>query len=157
MSQSVTVLVGTMTGNAELVAQELEQCLSDAGYSPLTRAMDGLDCGALADGGVFIIVSSTYGNGDVPDNAQAFFASLQADRPDLQNVIYGVVALGDMTYRSTFCHGGLKFDQLLGELGARRAGEPLLHDANSGVLAEDAAVEWATDWIKQELALALAA
>lgn len=157
MSHPIQILVGTMTGNAELVAQELDQAFRDAGYAPTITMMDALDASVLTAGGVFLIVSSTYGNGDVPDNAQAFFSSLKAESPDLSHVTYGLIALGDMTYKATFCQGGLKFDALLTELGAKRVGAPLLHDANGGRLAEDAACDWAATWIGEELAPALAA
>ncbi len=157
MSQPITILVGTMTGTAELVAQEVEQTLQTAGYAPRIEMMDTAEAAVFAEGGVFLVVSSTYGNGDVPDNAQGFFSSLQTERPDLSNVVYGVIALGDITYKATFCQGGLQFDRLLTELGARRAGAPLTHDASSGTLAEDVACEWAAAWAEQELAPALAA
>lgn len=156
MSKSITILVGTMTGTAELVAEEVGTTLEAAGYEATIHPMDAAEASAFVDGGVFMIVSSTYGNGDVPDNAQAFFASLASARPDLSNVVYGIVALGDMTYKATFCHGGLQFDALLTELGARRIGAPLLHDASSGTMAEDVACEWAATWV-QQLAPAMAA
>jgi MioC protein len=157
LAQPITILVGTMTGTAELVAQEVEQTLQAAGYAPCIEMMDTADAGIFAGGGVFLVVSSTYGNGDVPDNAQALYASLETARPDLSTVTYGVVALGDVTYKATFCEGGLRFDRLLTELGARRAGEPLRHDASSGTLAEDVACEWAATWAETELAPAAAA
>ena len=157
MSQPITLLVGTMTGTAELVAQEIETTLQGAGFTPTIKLMDGLDASVFDDDGTFLIISSTYGNGDIPDNAQAFYASLAEVRPDLSKVVYGVVALGDMTYKATFCEGGLQFDRLMAELGARRAGEPLKHDASSGTLPEDIACEWAQGWVEQELAPALAA
>jgi len=157
MTAPLTILVGTMTGTAELVAQEVETTLADAGYAPSIVMMDGTDASVFAPGGVFLVISSTYGNGDVPDNAQALFASLESERPDLSNVTYGVVALGDITYKATFCQGGLQFDRLLTELGAQRAGDALLHDASSGLLAEDVACEWAQEWAEKQLAPAKAA
>ena len=86
--------------------------------------------------------------GDVPDNAQAFFSALESERPDLQGVRYGLISLGDRTYKATFCQGGLRFDALLSELGATRIGDALLHDAGSGTLPEDVAAEWSVDWAK---------
>jgi MioC protein len=70
-------------------------------------------------------------------------------------VIYGVIALGDRTYGATFCQGGLRFDTLLTELGAQRAGEVLLHDASAGTMAEDVASEWILPWFEQQLLPAL--
>lgn len=157
MSKSITLLVGTMTGTADLVAQEAGEVLRGAGYESRTLMMDALDADVFAGGGVFLVISSTYGNGDVPDNAQSFFASLQAERPDLSDVVYGVIALGDTTYKATFCQGGLKFDRLLAELGARRAGDPLTHDASSGTFAEDVGAQWVGEWLREELSDAKAA
>lgn len=157
MSQPITLLVGTMTGNAELVASEVELTLQDAGFSTSVVPMDQADAATLERDGTYLIVCSTYGNGDVPDNAQAFFTALKEQRPDLSGAVYGVIALGDMTYKATFCHGGKQFDALFGELGASRIGEPLLHDASSGTLAEDVAADWARQWIDTDLAPALAA
>jgi len=82
----------------------------------------------------------------VPDNAKALYESLQSRRPDLSNVRYGVVALGDRTYKDTFCNGGRRFDAILSELGAKRVGEVFIHDASSGVLAEEAAAGWVGPW-----------
>ncbi len=106
--------------------------------------------------GRYLICSSTYGSGDVPDNAQGLFASLEERRPDLRGIVYGVIALGDQTYGDTFCQGGLRFDKLLSELGAQRAGEVLLHDASAGTMAEDVASEWILPWMEQTLLPALA-
>ena len=149
MNLNLTILVGTMTGTAQLVAQELELSLDDERTRVTTRLMDGLDAGAFEGGGLFLVCTSTYGQGDVPDNAKALYASLQSARPDLSRVRYGVIALGDRTYAETFCNGGKRFDGLMAELGARRIGEPMLHDASSGTLPEEVAAEWAASWIEQ--------
>ncbi len=147
MKLDLTILVGTMTGTAQLVAQELELTLEDGDTRVQTRLMDGLDASVFAGGGLFLICTSTYGQGDVPDNAKALYAALQTDRPDLSNVRYGVIALGDRTYAETFCNGGKRFDAVLTELGATRIGEPMLHDASAGTLPEEVATEWAGPWI----------
>jgi MioC protein len=136
-----------MTGNAQLVAQELELILDDGETRVKTKLMDGLDASAFDGGGLFLVCTSTYGQGDVPDNAKALYESLLATRPDLSGVRYGLVALGDRTYKDTFCNGGRRFDAILAELGARRIGEILFHDASSGTLAEEAATEWVGPWV----------
>jgi len=149
MLRKVSILVGTMTGTAELVASEVQAALELAGRETVVSLMDDLTPDALADDATFLICTSTYGNGDVPDNAQAFFAALATERPDLSAVRYGLISLGDRTYKATFCQGGLKFDALLTELGAKRLGEPLLHDAGSGTLPEDVAAAWSVTWAEQ--------
>jgi MioC protein len=145
----LTILVGTMTGTAQLVAQEVELRLDDGDMQAQTRLMDGLDAAAFAGGGLFLICTSTYGQGDVPDNAKQLYESLQNARPDLSNVQYGVIALGDRTYAETFCNGGKRFDHVLSELGARRIGEVMLHDASAGTMPEEVAVEWVRGWMEK--------
>lgn len=106
--------------------------------------------GVRADG-VFLVCTSTYGQGDVPDNSKKFYEDLQAKRPDLANVRYGVFGLGDRTYAETFNFGGMKFDGV-----ARRArrvariGERVQHDASLGVLPEEKAEEWAAGWSNRQ-------
>ncbi|SRR6266404_2998006 len=151
MGVSITILVGTMTGTAEMVAQEVEQALENAGHQAIIEMMDNLDSSIFQRGGVFLICTSTYGQGDVPDNAQKLFASLETDAPNLSSVTYGVIALGDRTYKETYCDGGKRFDALLSKLGARRAGDILLHDASSGTLPEEVAAEWVVPWVEQHL------
>ena len=146
MALKLTILVGTMTGTAQLVAQELELRLDDADLEARTRLMDGLDATAISSG-LFLICTSTYGQGDVPDNAKQLYESLLNARPDLSNVRYGVIALGDRTYAETFCNGGKRFDTILSELGARRIGDVMLHDASGGTMPEEVAAEWIEGWI----------
>jgi MioC protein len=145
----LTILVGTMTGTAQLVAQELELVWDGDGVEVETLLMDDLDASVFGREGVFLVCTSTYGQGDVPDNAKKLYEDLQANRPDLSNVRYGVFGLGDRTYAETFNFGGMKFDALLGELGAHRIGERIQHDASSGVLPEEKAEEWAAGWLEQ--------
>lgn len=151
MPVEITILVGTMTGTAEMVAQEVQQALDSAGHEARIEMMDNLDASVFQPGGTFLICTSTYGNGDVPDNAQELFASLETQRPDLSHVIYGLIALGDTTYKDTFCQGGKRFDKLLTELGAKRAGDMLMHDAGSGTLPEEEAAQWVLPWVEQHL------
>jgi MioC protein len=147
----VTILVGTMTGTAQLCAQEMELALDDGETEVATLMMDGLDSSVFekygTGEGAFLICTSTYGQGDVPDNARALYEHLKSTRPDLSLVRYGVFGLGDRTYAETFNFGGKRFDELLTELGARRVGERHTHDASSGILPEETALEWCQGWL----------
>ena len=143
----VTILVGTMTGTAQLCAQEMELALDDGETEVATLMMDGLDSSVFQREGVFLICTSTYGQGDVPDNARALYEHLQSAKPDLSRVRYGVFGLGDRTYAETFNFGGKRFDEILTQLGARRVGERHTHDASSGILPEETALEWCQAWL----------
>lgn len=144
----LTILVGTMTGTAQLVAQELELRLDQGDTHARALLMDGLDSSVFA-AGLFLICTSTYGQGDVPDNAKKLYESLLTQRPDLSEIRYGVIALGDRTYADTFCNGGRRFDAILSELGAKRIGDMLLHDASAGTMPEEVAAQWVEGWIAQ--------
>jgi sulfite reductase alpha subunit-like flavoprotein len=151
----IHILVGTMTGTAQLCAQEMELVLDDGETQVSTLMMDALDSSVFSREGVFLVCTSTYGQGDVPDNARALYEDLKAKRPDLSHVLYGVFGLGDRTYAETFNFGGKRFDELLTELGAWRVGERHMHDASSGVLPEETALEWCQEWlakVKQRVA-----
>lgn len=147
MNLELTILVGTQTGVAQLVAQEIELRLDGGDIRIKTLAMDDLDPGVFAAGGLFLICTSTYGQGEVPDNAKQLYDGLRELRPDLSNVRYGVIGLGDYgTHANTFCFAAKKFDSILSELGARRIGDPLFNDSCTG-LPEDEAAEWIETWI----------
>ncbi len=143
----ISILVGTMTGTAQLCAQEMELALDDGDNRVETLMMDQLDSSVFLRDGVFLICTSTYGQGDVPDNAKALYDDLRARRPNLSGVRYGVFGLGDRTYAETFNFGGKRFDDILTELGATRIGERHKHDASSGVLPEETALEWCQQWL----------
>ena len=120
MTQELKILVGTQTGVSQLVAQEIELRLDGEDFRIRTLLMDDIDANVFANGGLFLICTSTYGQGDVPDGAKPFYEELQQKRPDLSDVRYGLIGLGDMTYTETFCNGGKRFDRILTALGARR-------------------------------------
>lgn len=145
----VTILVATMSGTAEMTAEEMEQALGDAGHDVVLSLMDDVGNDVFKSDGVFIICSSTYGQGNVPDNGLDLFESLTSERPDLSTVRYGVFSLGDTTYKETFCHGGMYFDELLTQLGAQRVGEMKRSDASSIELPEEIAPEWVMEWLEQ--------
>jgi len=145
----ISILVGTMTGTAQLCAQEMELALGDDDTEVETLLMDGLDASVFSKKSIFLICTSTYGQGDVPDNARAFYEHLKSARPNLSHVRYGVFGLGDRTYAETFNFGGKRFDELLTELGAERIGERHMHDASSGILPEETALEWCQEWLRK--------
>ena len=143
----ITILVGTMTGTAQLCAQEMELALDDGETEVETLLMEKADASVFSRPGVFLICTSTYGQGDVPDNAKALYEELRRKRPSLAHMRYGVFGLGDRTYAETFNFGGKRFDELLAQLGAERIGERHMHDASSGVLPEETALEWCQEWL----------
>ena len=143
----VFIMVGTMSGNAEMVADELASRLKKASIKATVRDMSECTPATLQPGRVYIVCSSTYGTGDVPDNAMPFYEALIAAAPDLTGIQYGVVGLGDKLYEDTFCGGPKRFDALFTSLGATRVGERMENDASSGSFPDEVAVAWLREWL----------
>lgn len=137
-----------MGGTATFVADELSQALKDKGVKPFVVPMEKAATKMFETRKLFIIVSSSHGAGEIPDNGIAFFNALSTERPDLSGVRFGTVALGDMTYSATYCGGGVLFDNLLAELGATRVVDRMEHDRTSGNFAEEDALEWLEGWVE---------
>lgn len=145
------ILVGTMTNTAEYVAQAIQMDCADLVADIEVQMMDGLDIHFFAEPALFLICSSTYGTGDVPDNARALYESLAAQPQYLGHVRFGVIALGDSVYHDTFCNGGKRFDERLRDLGAVRIGEIWCHDASASTEPEAEAATWCRQWLEGAL------
>jgi MioC protein len=142
------IFVATMTGLADMCGEEIETALTGAGITCERVLMDGLDTSAFDDCGLIVIVTSTYGHGEIPDNGQALFAAVEAGA-DLSGREYAIFSLGDRTYADTFCAAGDRWDAALEACGAKRIVDIERHDASSGTLAEDVAGEWAAGWASE--------
>lgn len=144
----ILILIGTESGNAQMVGEIVGDELSRLGHSvQLASEGDALTL-ELAHRPVVLICCSTHGDGELPDNIIPLANSLREDRPDLSSVRYGVIALGDTTHEH-FCNGGRTMDDLFTRLGATRVGERLEIDACETPLPDIVAVEWAKDWVEQ--------
>lgn len=147
IEEPVLILVATMGGTATFVAEELADVLRAKGITPFVVQMDKASRKMFETRKLFIICSSSHGTGDIPDNGMAFFEELSVNRPDLSDVRYGTIALGDMTYSASYCGGGAQFDALFAELGAKRLVNRLEHDRQSGSFPEEDAIEWLDGWL----------
>lgn len=143
----ILILVGTESGNAQMVAE----CLADD-FAAKGRRADVVDQPDVTDAGfagrkVVLVCVSTHGLGELPSNIQPLADALEAQRPDLSHLRYGMIALGDQTYQETFCNAGKVIDTLLADLGATRVGERLEIDACTQPVPDEVAQRWAEEWI----------
>ena len=118
--RAITLLYGSETGNAQGLAEILEERLSNIGHNVTLKAMDEFKPKNLKNVEDLFIITSTQGEGDPPDNAAELHEFIHGRKaPKLEGVRFSVLALGDQTYEF-FCQTGKDFDKKLEELGAER-------------------------------------
>ncbi|MBY4678132.1 flavodoxin domain-containing protein [Marinobacterium arenosum] len=145
----IAILVGTESGNAQMVADALQEVLEGMEHEVVLHEEPDLDEIDFANRDVVIVSCSTHGDGELPDNIIPLCEALQEQQPNLSHIRYGVVALGDQTYHQTFCQAGKDVDALLAGLGAVRIGERFEVDACTQPLPDEDAREWVKGWITQ--------
>lgn len=139
----VGIFVGTMYGNALLVAEEAQTLLEAQGHTAKVFEDPEVSDWESYQGKYALVVTSTTGQGDLPDSIVPLFQGIQdMYQPHLR---YGIIALGDSTY-ANFCGGGKRFDALLQEQGAQRIGEMLMIDASEDPEPETVSNPWVEHW-----------
>jgi sulfite reductase (NADPH) flavoprotein alpha-component len=118
--ESVLILYGTVTGTAEGLANKLAAELRGAGIAARVRDMAHCQPHVLTRTNCVLMVVSTYGDGEPPDDAAPFWkAVVLGSRLDLRGVNFSVLALGNTTF-DQFCKCGRDFDAALERHGGRR-------------------------------------
>jgi len=142
----LTLLVGSVHGNARQIAQTLALAAPDYGASAQVLDMQALSITVFDTPGLFVLCCSTTGVGDVPGNAQDLYQSLDAQARYLGHVRFGLVALGDSSYGDTFYGGAKAFQNRLQDLGAQLVGEVCVLDALAADDPDTLALTWFATW-----------
>ena len=117
---SVLILFGTVTGNAESLAQRTAEVIARRGFNVRVKDMAHYTVDALSQESCVVIITSTYGNGEPPDDAAPFWQGVvQRDGLNLRGIKFSVLALGNSTY-DHFCKCGRDLDAALERHGATR-------------------------------------
>tara|TARA_Y100000741_G_scaffold22936_1_gene16676 strand:- start:2737 stop:4704 length:1968 start_codon:yes stop_codon:yes gene_type:complete len=139
--RSLEILFGSQSGNSEALATKFAKQAKSYGLEANVHDMDGFDFNSLEDKKRVLIICSTWGEGEQPDNAEDlwnFANSNEASR--LEGVHFAVCALGDTSYEF-FCESGKEWDGLFEKLGATRITDRLDCDVDY----DTPAAEWALE------------
>lgn len=136
------IIVGSMLGASEYVADALQEVLQQAGHNASIHLQPEIS--SLNPAHSWIICTSTHGAGELPDNIQPF--AEQLNQISLPGTEYLVVGLGDSSY-DTFCNGAHLMQQAMNHAGATLIAEPLLIDVLIHPIPEQPASEWLQDWL----------
>ena len=118
----ITLISGSTLGSAEYVAEHLAEKLDDAGFS--SEILHGPMLEEVPTDGIWLIISSTHGAGDIPDNLQPLYDALREQKPNLSQVHFGAIGIGSREY-DTFCGAIDKLEAELKACGAKQIGETL--------------------------------
>ncbi|MBO0600079.1 assimilatory sulfite reductase (NADPH) flavoprotein subunit [Sporosarcina sp. E16_3] len=140
-SKEVTILYGSQTGNGQALAEKLTKNLKAVEYQVSLASMNEFKPNALKKIENLLLIVSTHGEGDPPDNALPFHEFLHSKRaPRLENLQFSVLSLGDSSYEF-FCQTGKQFDERLLELGAKQLSPRVDCDLDY----DESAAEWFTN------------
>jgi sulfite reductase (NADPH) flavoprotein alpha-component len=118
--QPLTILFGSQTGTSESLAKRAAKEAGKRGFAPTVVDMAQTDIAKLAGEKNVLVITSTYGDGEPPDNAKSLWEALAKDNaPSLASLNFSVCALGDTNY-AQFCRCGQDFDTRLEKRGAKR-------------------------------------
>ena len=131
------VVYASQTGSAEFLAERTAATLALGGLDARAACISTLDLATLSGAGRILFVCSTYGEGDAPDPAARFATQTMGTTPDLSQLHFGMLALGDITY-TNYCGFGRALDAWLRERGATSLFERI--DVDRG--APDALAAW---------------
>lgn len=143
----LVVISGSVFGNAQAVAEHAVARLNSAGHSLWYSANATLDEVLAQAPEAILVVTSTTGMGELPNNIQDFYYSARDRFPAWAGLGYGLIALGDSAYGDTFCGAGEQFVELFAELGLQSIQPILRLDASETVTPEADAEPWLDELI----------
>jgi len=156
---SIQIIVGSMLGGTEYVAEACEETLTELGHQVSIHLKPDLktiindtftqdteqknDCN-LTEKSIWLVCTSTHGAGDYPDNIQQFVSDLTNCDQDLSTVSFLTIGIGDSSY-DTFCKAATDTSKLLISKGCTELSSVKTFDMSEDIDPEDLAQQWITE------------
>ncbi len=137
------ILYATVTGNAEMVAKKLKELAIKDGFVVNLNEMNFHNINTFKQLRSVAIITSTYGDGDVPEMGLDFWEELNSSNDKLPNMKYGLIALGDRSHEE-FCGAGRKISKKLEKLEANKIIKNLECDGDT-----EGSYEWSLDFLEK--------
>ncbi|GAA3345328.1 assimilatory sulfite reductase (NADPH) flavoprotein subunit [Deinococcus persicinus] len=138
ITKTMTILYGSQTGNSQGLAEKYASLLKAQNVDVTVSSLGKFKASNLKKITNLLLIVSTHGEGDPPDQAIQFYEFLHSKRaPKLEHLQYAVLALGDSSYEF-FCKTGKDFDEQFAKLGATR----IVPRTDCDVDYDDAAAQW---------------
>jgi MioC protein len=138
----IAVMVGTVYGGAQYVAEQGIELLGKMGHQPRLFHPARLSDVQQFDADHWLVITSTTGQGDIPDDLVPFYVAVQDKFPLFGDKSWAVITLGDSSYGETYCGSGEKVRQLFSELQGTELTPMLRIDAGETLQPEDVALPW---------------
>ena len=127
--RTLTILFGSQTGNAAGLAEKTAKLAANYELNANVVDMEGYNPANLVGAKRVLIITSTWGEGEMPDNAEDFWQGVNSSSPALAGVNYSVCAIGDSSY-DEYCKAGVDWDNKFSALGATSVQEIQLCDVD---------------------------
>ena len=137
------ILYATQTGNAETVAKKLQLLAKNQGFNANLVEMNFHNINSFRQLRNVAIVTSTYGNGEVPEMGIDFWEELKSSKIEMVNLRYGLIALGDKSHE-IFCGAGREISKKLDELKCKKVIQNLECDGDT-----EGTYEWSIKFLEK--------
>lgn len=140
----IAVMVGTVYGGAQYVAEQAIELLQNLGHQPQLFHPAKLEDVLKFAADHWLVITSTTGQGDIPDDLVPFYVEVRDKFPLLSGKGWAIITLGDSSYGATYCGSGEKFHELFEQLQGTELAPMLRVDAGETLQPEDVALPWLT-------------
>lgn len=145
MTTSICIITGSTLGGAEYVADHINDVLTEQGFN--TTLFNNAELADIQGQSHLLVITSTHGAGELPENIQPLFADLATQQPDLSQMKFGVIGLGSSDY-DTFCNAVNLVEEQLKALGATQICESLRIDVVNDFDHDGSAEAWLPNFIE---------